>query len=361
MIKKLATLIIALTAAATVAACDGANSKTGASSVKGSAFIVTTDRETGSFAVVDVSTRAATQNISDLHSDAVAGYYEGLIYVLNRLSQDNVQVLDPSNNFSTIRQFSTGAGSNPYDIAFASDTKAYVTRYEAAELWIVNPATGEYLGAIDLSSYADADGMPEMAMLHIKGGRLYVAIQALDRNSYWAPSGASVVAVIDTSTDSVITSIQLPFQNPTGDFIELSDGRLAIACAGNYLAPDGGLVIIDPVGETAVESALTESLIGGDIGAVALVSDTAGFAVITDSSFNTILIRFDISAGSVETVYETQGFYLEGLALNGLELWVADRTAENPGVRIFDANTGAQVTSEPISVGLPPSQILFIE
>ena len=65
-----------------------------------------------------------------------ARWHDGLLYVVNRFGQDNVQVLNPAQGFATVQQFSTGAGSNPHDIAFASPVKAYVTRYELADLLI---------------------------------------------------------------------------------------------------------------------------------------------------------------------------------------------------------------------------------
>ena len=60
--------------------------------------------------------------------------YSGLIYVINRFGQDNIQVIDPGNHFATVKQFSTGNGSNPQDIAFLSATKAYVARYGSSDL-----------------------------------------------------------------------------------------------------------------------------------------------------------------------------------------------------------------------------------
>ena len=50
---------------------------------------------------------------------------------------DNIQILDPENDFSTVRQFSVGAGSDPHDILVLSPTKAYVTRYNTNVIWIV--------------------------------------------------------------------------------------------------------------------------------------------------------------------------------------------------------------------------------
>ena len=48
--------------------------------------------------------------------------------------QDNIQIIDPAQNYATVHQFSTGNGSNPQDISFVSPTKAYVTRLGSPNL-----------------------------------------------------------------------------------------------------------------------------------------------------------------------------------------------------------------------------------
>ncbi|HUK62737.1 MAG TPA: hypothetical protein VLV15_05365, partial [Dongiaceae bacterium] len=106
------------------------------------AFVVCTDFMTGSLGVADLATRAVTPDAAEIGSDAVARWYDGLLYVVNRYGGDNIQVIDPSAGYATLRQFSVGNGSNPQDITFVSPTKAYVSRYGSAAIAIVNPATG---------------------------------------------------------------------------------------------------------------------------------------------------------------------------------------------------------------------------
>ena len=60
---------------------------------------------------------------------------------------------------------------------------------------------------------------------------------------------------------------------------------------------------------------------------------------------------------------EGDGWVFTHMALtpDNTELWLTDRTAEKPGIRIFDTVTDAEITEEPINVGLPPSAICFAE
>src|SRR5690242_5095754 len=144
------------------------------------AFVIATDFQTGSFATVSldeprVVTSAGAQR--RVNSDAVARSYGGGIYVLNRFGAATIQVLDPAQSFAATLQCSTGPGSNPNDIAFASPTKAYVAALGSAQLLIVNPAAHAdcsdfVVGHVDLSAFADADGIPEMNALAIIGDRL---------------------------------------------------------------------------------------------------------------------------------------------------------------------------------------------
>lgn len=347
----------ALVLATIVLPACGSGSSTGTAEVKGSAFVLTSDYTTGSYAVVNTSTRTSTSNIGSVFGDSSARANGGLVYVLNKMGANNVQVLDPASGYSTARQFSVGSGMNPQDIAFSSASKAYISLLGSADALIVNPATGQQVGAINLSAYADADGLPEASQLAIKKGRLFIAAQNLFS---WTPAGTSRVIVADTDTEAIIADIAMPYQNQSGSFVELPSGKLAIACAGNYGVNDGGLVIIDPVTLTAAKGGLTEQALGGDLISVVMVTETTGFAVVSDSAFNTVLKKFDTTTGAVSEVYATQGYKLSGMALNGGELWIADRTDTNPGVRVFDSSTGAQLTSAPVSVGLPPVSILFM-
>jgi len=233
-----------------------AASRAGAAETR--AFVLTTDFSTGRLSVANLDTRAVTKDVAPVYSDAVMRRYAGLLYVVNRFGQDNIQVIDPALNYATVRQFSTGNGSNPQDICFVSATKAYVTRYELADLLIVNPSTGATLGVIPLAAFADADGIPEMAHMVRVDKRVFVAIQRLDRNAGYQPTDQSVVAVIDAVADTVIDAdpltpgkqaIRLTGKNPYTTFgFDRETTRLLIGCSGAYTMLDGGIEYVDPVG-----------------------------------------------------------------------------------------------------------------
>ncbi len=241
------------------------------------AFVTTTDYITGNSSVVwHDGSYTHDNNVRSLHSDAVARYYDGLIYVVNRMGADNIQILDPENGFSTIRQFSVGAGSDPHDIVVLSPTKAYVTRYNTNTIWIVDPSQGIQTGSIDLSSLADADGIAEIDMMCRVGSRVFVTVQRLDQSAPgWPPVGASYVAVIDAETNALVDAdpatpgvqpILLTGTNPYSD-IQLNPytGKLYVGCAGKWGLKDGGVEAIDPVSLDSDGFLFLESAAGGDI------------------------------------------------------------------------------------------------
>ena len=135
------------------------------STAEPSAFIITGDFETGSYAVMETrDPSVVAADLGPVHGDAVARTYRGEIFVINRFGADSIQKIAPAAGWTTRYQCSVGNGSNPHDIVFVSPTKAYVTRYEETSIAIVNPSVnatceGFLVGEIDLGSFADADGI----------------------------------------------------------------------------------------------------------------------------------------------------------------------------------------------------------
>ncbi len=337
------------------------------------AILTTTDYSSGSLAAVDLETLQAEVNLLNIHSDASVQTYRGKIYVVNRLGQDNILVLDPDDMATPVRQFSVGNGSNPQHIAFASETKAYVTRLESERVLVVNPATGDSLGSIDLSFVADADGLPEAAFMTIFDGRLYVACQRLDRNDpSWAPTDRSEVVVVDVNTDTVIDldstrdgtqGIVLQAKNPFGGQVRM--GKLYLSCVGRFGALDGGIEVLDLQNNRSEGVLLSEGDLGGDVGAFAMVSQDRGYAVVVDASFVNSVRGIDLAEGTVSAPLPgTSGGFTPAIgALKG-RLYVSDQgsfgSPETVGLRVYDTSADTLVAG-PISTGLPPNFIAFLE
>ena len=134
------------------------------------------------------ATRNVTKDIrlGGVHSDAIARFFSGRVYVVNRLGADSIQIIDPQQGFTTPTngELSVDNGSNPQDIVFVNANKAYVSRLDSPTLFILNPTTLQKTGELNLSSLIkpnDLDGSPEPAYMLIRNGLVYVALQHIDR------------------------------------------------------------------------------------------------------------------------------------------------------------------------------------
>lgn len=314
---------------------------------------------------------SADENVAPTHSDARVRTRDRAVYVVNREGQDNIQILDADGGFSTLCQFSTGPSSNPSDIILVSDHKAYVPLYDEAELLVVDPAACEILGSVDLSSFADGDGVPEMDRGIFAAGRVFVGIQRLDTLGDYEPVPPSYLAVIDPETDTLVDAdpdeegvqgIELTGTNP---FTEIQrdpdDLSLLVGSVGSFFSLDGGIEKIDPVSMTSLGWVVTEEELNGNILAFRVLSASQGFAVISDAGFNTCLVEFNPGTGSfVRTIFCTEGFLIsQDVILHDGWLIIGDRDLGGPGLRIFDSVTGNQVAG-PVSVGLPPDDMAVL-
>jgi len=336
------------------------------------ALVVTTDFISGAFGWLDLDTRTAHNDVSTVHSDATLRWYEGMVYVINRAGADNIQVLDPAADFHTAYQFSVGNGTNPQDIAIASPTKAYVSRYDSPSLLVCNPTTGATIGTISLASFADADGLPEMAHLALVGHRLFVAVQRLDRNAGYSPTAYSLVVAIDTDADTVIDAnpalpgiqgITLTYKDPVTTFqYDRNTGRLLIGSCGFFGANDGGIEAIDVNTLSDLGSVVGEDALGGDLGDFELLNATHAYAIVSDASFNSSLVSWNPATHlKLATIASPGGFSLSDCALDDRgELYLANNGFSAPGLYVYRAGVDTLITG-PIGTGLPPNQIAFDE
>ena len=337
--------------------------------------IITTDAGTGSIAVVDTdsSSISVSADLQSIHSDAVARVHDGFVYVVNRLGGDNVQILDPKQDFQTVLQFSVGPGSNPRDIVFVSVTRAYVSRNGSESLVEVNPQDGTIVDEISLVALADDDGIPDMSRMFFRDPYLYVAIQRIDFGGQtYQPVAPSYLAVVDTRDNTLIDvdsdtegvqGILLAGLNPSAPMVwdEVSSSLL-VPCVGNYGVLDGGIEKIDLESRESRGWFVEEQELGGDIIDFALTDGDRGYATISDATWVTSLVVFDRSSGlRLEIVYTSDGFDLADLLFTSCgHLVVCDRDYETPGLRVFDAETGEAVSwiDQPLSTGLPPFEIV---
>jgi DNA-binding beta-propeller fold protein YncE len=330
--------------------------------------MTTTDFSSGSLTIVDLETLEASTSLLNIHSDATVRTRNGFIYVINRFGQDNVTVVDSDNPQEVVIQYSVGNGTNPQDMAFLSDERAYVARLGSPRLLIVNPATGDSLGSVDLSFAADDDGIPEAAHLERVGDLLYVTCQRL---AGFSPTEFSQIVVIDTKTDMPVdldpdsTGVQGIRLAATNPFVQLRQGnRLYLSCSGAFGVSDGGIEVVDLEEDRTLGVQLSEAELGGDVGALAMRTSSIGYVVVADASFTNSLMAFNLDTDGLPTQVDgPSGGYIPALAILRGRLYAADQGSfaipGSSGMRGFDMATN-QLVAGPVSTGLPPGSIAFL-
>jgi hypothetical protein len=343
-------------------------------------YVLTTDYISGTLSVVDLATRAVTCDVAVVSPDPFERWYQGLVYVVNRYGYDNIQVIDPAQGYATVRQFSVGNGTNPQDIAFASPSKAYVSRLGSPDLLIVDPSTGATLGVISLAAWADADGNPEAAHLAVVGDLLFVA---LGRLTNFVPIDTGLVVVVDMRADTVYDAdpltpgtqvVKLRGMNPGTDFAVLpaaepgQDAHLYVGCTGRWGVLEGGvedIVVPDrdagqPGAIRSAGFAISEAALGGDVVDVVAGGGGHPYAIVSDASGNTSLVSWDPGSGTqLATLYAPGGYSLPNAALDGRgELYVCNSSFTAPGLVVYGADSDTCLAG-PLATCLPPIQIVF--
>jgi DNA-binding beta-propeller fold protein YncE len=344
----------------------------------------------GQAAVISVryGTRVSVEHDLEIVSaDPVARMEDGRPIVVNRLSYDTLQGLDPFDGFRTTFEYSTGNGSNPHDVVIlptgsvpapaasagaetsplpAAAGTAFVPRYGKPfnDLAVIDLADGTPVDRIDLVPYArNRDGLPraDQALLH--DGLIYVTLQ--DANDSFTEFMNGRVAVIDPERRRVIEVIDLVGQNPFESLAYLEEtGLIYVGLAGIFpgLLPQaltGGVEAIDPETRRPLGLVVDDDVLGGNVSAVAMMSATRGYCVVSDLSYRNFVKAFDPSIGqSLGTVYESGGLIATIESDGDGYLLIADASFSDPRVVVLDAADGRPVASIPARV--PPFSIAIL-
>lgn len=305
------------------------------------------------------------------------------LYAIGRFQQDNItryniESLEADYQYSVVGD--DGVSSNPYDIAFVSDTKAYVVRYGTGQVWIVNPSAESqeefFVGEIDLSAYDD-DGATEMARAVLVGDQLFVLMQRLEQ---FAPTRNGYIAVIDTTTDTEILTgqgedglngIELPMRNGMDMFFNEATNDLVVASIGseNFFAPQGastetltgGVLLVDAT-DYSIEVLIDDDVLNEFVDSVAIVSADKGY-VVSVTAFGTAFLRaFNPTTGVVDTDplpnFNGVDITLVKLGPAGY-VWVGISSETTPGFErinpVDDSVIGDRVRTE-----LVPDSLVFI-
>ncbi len=320
---------------------------------------------------------------SDLSVDAYGNYF----YRIEKYNANNVTKYSVDAPSDAIWQYSTeGAeeNSNPTDLVFVSSTKAYLLRYGSDTAWIVNPSAETEAkfktGELDLSAYADTDGIPEMQTGIVVGDRLYVILQRVDFSDFTGSNPEAIVyykpyiAVFDTATDTEIDThrgenglkgIPLPtIRNPQAIRYSKGNDSLYVQGVGDWGASSqamGGIVRVDAESYASTVVMTDNAGTYGTISGLAIVSPAKGYFIGYAGWGDNTLYSFNpLNGGDVVPV---AGF--EHLSLAGLDsgvyvdkndmLWVCNQSDASVDI----LNTADDTIDESIPTAFNPVSVAF--
>ncbi|MDI7268979.1 MAG: hypothetical protein QME96_13405, partial [Myxococcota bacterium] len=330
--------------------------------------VVSTDYMVGSVSLIDIETLETVASAA-VHADAVLRCRGGGVFdVVERFGSDRIRRFRVSaTGIEEVAGIDLPDGSNPQDAAVLSTGEIGVPLYEGTSFAFLAGDLSASAGSTDLAVLADAaDGLPEMHGAVEAAGRLFVSLQLLDRTgSPWSPTGPGVLAVIDPPTRTLVDvgagpgvqGVALAASNPVGP-MRVFGPAILLSAVGAYGVEDGGIEAVDPATGTTRGIVVGEAALGGDISDWIVRADDTGFALVTAGFAEDRLVRFDLDSGATvgAPVIVSAGYTLAGLVdLGDGRIAVGDRTAGVEGVRVFDAESGAELTGAPIDVGLPPA------
>jgi hypothetical protein len=275
---------------------------------------------------------------------------------------------------AVLRQLNVGEGkaANPHDVIAVSAHKAYVTRYSAGDLLVIDPAAATILGHIDLagqSTRPDGDRpvrpMPDRGVR--VGGRVLIALNELSED--FMSGGPARVVVVDPAVDQVVGTIALPGLQNCGQLVALADApTLAAGCGGVFGAADqlaaSGVALIELAVTPPAVTVVPAARFGSPVSAADLVvlSRAAAFTVVPGdftSGRADSLWAFDFQGGTPRKVLDGSGpFHLGGLVAQADQrrLFIGDAADAEPRILVIDTSDATSpAVQSPIPVsGLPP-------
>lgn len=301
-------------------------------------FLFGSDYSTGEIAQVDLDSTALKNSIVLYQDSRVYSDGENL-WVLEALGADNLVKLpiDYTSSDDIIFQKSLADNSNPVDIAFSSESRAWVSLENTNSIIQINTEDGEQVSEYDLSQYAfDADNFANPGDLLISGDTLFVAIQ---RRNGFSVGDLGVVLLLDANSGDSLGVINFPMSNPTS--MALVDDKLFVSLSGEFFTSADStraLVSVDL-------SDLTPSIIAydTDLGGSPTVIQSLNNQLYVkiqsgyDDSFNAIesIVQVDPSTEAVTEVYS--GSVEGGFAYSKTdEAWIiGSRAAGNEGLVVL--------------------------
>ncbi len=342
--------------------------------------LTTTDFATGSLAVVHLDDDSLEIDVAVGSSDAVPFAHGDEVVVVHRYQHDRLDVLDTA-DWSLGGQYglpaSVAPSSNPHAVTFGPDDLAYVTLFAEPSVRVLDltqpPADAER-ARIDLSGFADDDGVPEASLAVTCGDLVLVTAQRLDPD--FVAHATDQLVVVDPVLGEAL-DLEPGTPEPDGlpllgEWVRQLRRDPADPDALTLLGLSRGIERIDLRSgrrSWAVSpERFADAEIDGRLQPQAFdVDDDGSLAYVAayDPDFSQVrLYRVGLDGASPTTPEPfADGFdsVERTLELVGDRLWYGSTRAGAPGLWTFDTRTDPpSVLAGPLATGLPPYSMVAI-
>jgi hypothetical protein len=313
----------------------------------------------GILSELDVAKLDVKQNViaGVVGGDPVVEQANGKLYIVNR-TENNITVVQESDNM-LVTQIATGSGSNPQDVAVVGD-KLYVPAFGTAGVVVLSESTGQVITTIDLNmATGETDGKPNCVAAFAVGTDVYVACDVDDDTMMnLPPRGNGKVPVIDSTTDTVRTTVSLNVPNPQAEFTQLPDKDLMIP-AQDFAHQQMGCVVRITPGPTPVATCQIQNTdVNGTVLKMSLKPAPGPVLYLAVESFDAMNPTYSMSTWNVLDASTTNSVSAAGEQIQDLvacpdgTIVAADATMAAPGVRVYKG--GAELTTAALPFGEPP-------
>ena len=317
-------------------------------------FVATAGGSSGRGALLGSRSDIVRPALPALHTRVRLRFQDNRVYILQGEGRDQLLVLIPSAWLAPAIEFSTGPGSDPWDVVALPDDELYISLHGGSEVVRVDAYSGEVQARIDLSAL-DTDGNPDMTKMIRRGDRLYVLCERLG-----APTGT--IAVIDMRTESA-----LDMEPATPGLQGLELGGLAPTCllglGERLIVPTSeGIEELDPVSRGR-RVLLTAAELGGVVQGIALRSNRQGYAAVqAGEAFHVVPVDLLARTAGAPLTGLTGG-RINDLVIDDNRLIVADDGTFEfdfaAGLYIYDVDTGSLLAG-PIDTGQKPKRLVVV-
>lgn len=296
---------------------------------------VAMDYSVGALATFDTETSTLTENISSISGDPALVMDGGWLWQLNRYQYDTLRKYDPSNLQVPVAEISLApdvGSSNPHDVAVCRNV-LYVSLYGSSSLSVLDLDSLETLSAIDLSQWADDDGIPEASSMVVVGDQLYIGLQRLDRNAGFLPQ-TSITLQIDCSSQSIVNSWEM---GSNVDLIEWDDSVAMVTQSTDSI--EAGVLAWNGTDWTRVWTA------DGNMSATEYKDNRLFYSSLNASQTEYVLHCVDVTSGMQSTSDAWSEYITDLLIEDSTTGWVgahwgwSDVASSQPGLYRVDLDT----------------------